>query len=248
MAKLSLNQATIEFPILHEGHRSLKKAIVNRTTGGTILKEADSPTVIRALTDVTLEFQPGDRVGLVGPNGAGKTTLLRVLAGIYEPESGTVAIEGKIATLLDISAGMSPNLTGWENIELRGLYMGLTKGEVAMLADEVENFSELGDFLNMPVRTYSSGMHLRLAFAIATSVRADILLMDEWVLAGDSAFTEKASKRLENMVTEASIMVLASHNDHIITQWCNKAIFMQKGKVERIGDVESVLSHYHSMK
>ncbi|WP_420407933.1 ABC transporter ATP-binding protein [Hoeflea sp.] len=246
MAKLKLDHVTIEFPLLHEGHRSLKKAFVNRSTGGRILKDAEAPSVVRALSDVSLELQPGDRVGLIGPNGAGKTTLLRAMAGIYEPMSGSVEIEGKVATLFDISAGMSPGMTGWENIELRGLFMGLTRREVADLADEVEEFCGLGDFLNMPVRSYSSGMHLRLAFAVATSIKADILLMDEWVLAGDAAFTTKASERLEKMVTGAKILVLASHNEHIISQWCNKAAFLQSGEVKFFGEVNAAIEHYHS--
>lgn len=240
-----LDNVTVEFPLLHMGHRSIKKSIVSRATGGAILKEANAPTVVRALSDISLDVQSGDRIGLVGPNGAGKTTILRTMAGIYEPVSGSIHIDGRVATLLDIAAGMNHELTGMENIELRGLYMGLRKSEIKTLVEEVEDFCELGDFLNMPIRTYSSGMSVRLAFGLATAIKADILIMDEWVLAGDSSFTSKASERLESLVNTASILVLASHNDQIIRTWCNRALYLKHGRVENSGDVDEVLDYYH---
>lgn len=241
---LILNDISVEFPLLHVGHRSLKKALVSHATGGAVLKQASSPKVVRALDHFSAKLTAGDRVGLVGPNGAGKTTLLRTMAGIYEPVAGSVHINGSVATLLEITAGMNPDLTGWENIDLRGVFMGLSRSELRELAEQVEAFSELGDFLNMPIRTYSSGMTLRLSFAIATSIKADILLMDEWVVAGDAAFTSKAADRLEELVRGAGILVLATHNSEIIRQWCNKAMFIRRGKLEQFGDVNTVLDHY----
>lgn len=209
-----------------------------------ILKDSNSPRVVRALSDISVSIRPGDRVGLIGPNGSGKTTMLRTMGGIYEPVSGTLQINGTIATLLDIAAGMNPELTGIENIQLRGLFMGLSQKEIRYIMPQVEEFTELGDFLNMPVRTYSSGMMLRLAFALATTIKPDILLMDEWVLAGDAAFTSRANERLEAMVTGANIMVLASHNSEIIRRWCNKAIFLQHGILQMYGEVDEVLDAY----
>lgn len=244
MSELILDNVTVEFPLLHVGHRSLKKAIVSHATGGAILKNARTPTVVRALSNVSVHVRSGERVGIVGPNGAGKTTLLRTMAGIYEPIAGTTHADGRVATLLDIAAGMNSELTGMENIQLRGLYMGLTQREIRELGPAVEEFTELGDFLNMPIRTYSSGMMVRLAFALATSVHADILLMDEWVLAGDAGFTSRASERLEALVSNASILILASHNDEIIRQWCNKAMFLKHGELKMYGDVNDVLDAY----
>lgn len=244
MPELILNDVSIEFPLLHVGHRSIKKALVSHATGGAILKEASSPKIVRALSHFSAQLTAGDRVALIGPNGAGKTTLLRAMAGIYEPVAGSVHISGSVATLLEITAGMNVDLTGWENIDLRGVFMGLTRPELRELADEVEAFTELGDFLNMPIRTYSSGMTLRLAFAIATSMKADILLMDEWVLAGDAAFTTRAAERLEGLVKDAGILVLATHNNEIVRQWCNKAMFIRQGNLEQFGDVDTVLEHY----
>lgn len=241
---LILNDISVEFPLLHVGHRSLKKVLVSHATGGAVLKHANSPKVVRALDHFSVQLSAGDRVGLVGPNGAGKTTLLRTMAGIYEPVAGSVHINGSVATLLEFSAGMNPDLTGWENIDLRGVFMGLSRSELRELAEQVEAFSELGDFLNMPIRTYSSGMTLRLSFAIATSIKADILLMDEWVVAGDAAFKTKAAERLEKLVKGVGILVLATHSNEIIRQWCNKAMFMRQGQLECFGDVETVLERY----
>lgn len=246
MSRLLLDNITVEFPLLHVGHRSLKKAIVSRATGGRILKEADSPKIVRAIEDLTLDLKPGDRLGLVGPNGAGKTTLLRVMAGIYEPVAGRVLIEGRVASLLDVSAGMNHELTGWENIELRGALQGLNRTEIQQLADNVEEFCELGEFLNMPLRTYSSGMMLRVAFAVATAVHADVLLMDEWVLAGDAAFQSKAEQRLTSLVQSASIMVLASHNLEIVQNWCTKAAYIKNGTIRFVGSVEEAIDRYQA--
>ena len=244
MAELLLDKVTIEFPLLHVGHRSLKKTLVSRATGGIVLKEANTPTVVRALSEISVQIRSGDRVGIVGPNGAGKTTLLCTLAGIYEPVTGLMRTTGDVATLLDIAGGMRPELTGIENIQLRGMLMGLTNRQIREIMPEVEEFTELGDFLNMPIRTYSSGMRVRLAFALATAVKADILLMDEWVLAGDAGFSAKATGRLESMVTGANILVLASHNNDIIRKWCNKALYLRHGELQMYGDVNEVVDAY----
>jgi len=244
MAQLTLSHVTVEFPLLHVGHRSLKKTLVARATGGAILRDAHAPRTVRAISDLSLDIRAGDRVGLVGPNGAGKTTLLRAMAGIYEPVTGEVFARGKIATLLDVSAGMNMDLTGWENIQLRGMFMGISAKRMRSLTPEIEEFTELGDFLNMPVRTYSSGMMLRLAFSLATSIEPEILLMDEWVLAGDAAFAAKARQRLESIVRNASILVLASHSNATIEQWCNKALFMKHGVKQSYGEVGEVVRAY----
>lgn len=244
MAHVVLDHVSVSFPVLHTGHRSLKKALVAQATGGAILRGAASVPMVQALHDVSAEFKPGDRVGLVGHNGAGKSTLLRVIAGIYEPNQGTVETRGRIVPLLDLGIGFDADLSGRENIRLRGMYLGVPPSRFEAMAPDIAAFTELGEFLELPVRTYSSGMQMRLALGIATAVEADVLLMDEWVLAGDAAFLEKARARMARFVESARILVLASHSEAIIREWCNKAILMKGGEVIASGVVDEVFREY----
>lgn len=226
----------VEFPIFNSSHRSLKKSILNISTGGRVAQDTKNHVVVRALDDINLELKRGDRVGLVGHNGSGKTTLLRVLSGVYAPVQGQLSIQGKIATLLDISLGMDGEATGYENIRVRGLLMGLSLAEIDALTDEIADFTGLGDYLNMPMRTYSSGMTMRLGFAVSTSVHSDIVLMDEWLSVGDAEFQEKASSRLNQMLDKAAILVLASHSMDLVEKTCNKIIRMEHGRIVDIHD------------
>lgn len=246
MASIELENVVVSFPVYDQGARSLKKRIISATTGGRIESDAASGkiSVVQALDGVTLRLQHGDRVGLVGHNGAGKTTLLRVLAGIYEPTIGTAKISGHAAPLFDVALGMDPESTGYENIVLRGLFLGLSKSEIDARVDEIAEFTELGSFLELPIRTYSAGMRMRLAFAVSTSIEPDILLLDEGIGAGDAAFLEKASRRLKEFTEKAAIIVLASHSEALITQMCDKAVLMEHGKILRVGETEDVLEHY----
>lgn len=244
MTAIELRNVYVSFPVFHVGHRSLKKAVVASITGGAILRESRAAPVVQALSDVSLEFKVGDRVALVGPNGAGKTTLLRIMAGIYEPDEGKVAVEGKIAALLNVSLGFNPDLSGRENMRLRGMYMGLRTSDVMKLEPEIAEFSELGGYLDLPIRTYSAGMQMRLAFALATAVKPDVLLMDEWLLAGDARFMQKAQARIAEFVLKARILVLATHSAEIIRKWCNKAVYLVGGKVIAHGSVEDILRIY----
>ncbi|RQP42278.1 ABC transporter ATP-binding protein [Burkholderia ubonensis] len=221
----------VEFPIYENSHRSLKKAVLNLTTGGRIGQDAGRHAIVRALDDLSFRFSDGERVGLVGHNGSGKTTLLRALAGVYAPVRGTLKIHGKIASLLDVSMGLDPDATGFENIYLRGILDGLAPARIRGKIDEIADFSDLGDYLNLPVRTYSSGMMLRLAFAISTSIEADILIMDEWLSVGDADFSAKAAQRLETLVGNASIVVVASHDPALIQRVCTRKISLEHGKV-----------------
>lgn len=243
MAEIRLQNVTVQFPIYDDSSRSLKKRLVGAATGGRIQSES-GPTVVQALDDVTLHFQHGDRIGLVGHNGAGKTTLLRVLAGIYEPSSGTARIDGNVAPLFDISFGMDPESTGYENIVLRGLYLGMSKGEVAARMDAIADFTELGSFLDLPIRTYSAGMRTRLAFAVSTSITPDILLVDEGIGAGDAAFLEKANRRLQEFTDKAAIIVLASHAEGLVTQMCRTSVLMEHGRVVQVGPTDTILALY----
>lgn len=247
MAKITLKNVSVSFPVLHTSNRSLKKAIVATATGGAILREARSAPVVQALKDVTVSLEPGDRVGLIGTNGAGKSTLLRVIAGIYEPDTGEVCIEGDVMPLLDLGLGFDGDLTGRENIRMRAMYLGLKPQHSKGLIPEIAEFTELGEYLDLPVRTYSSGMQMRLSLGVATAIQPDILLMDEWMMAGDATFMEKAKKRIDNFIEKASILILASHSENIIRQWCNKALLLKGGKVIAFGKTDRIFNEYDSL-
>jgi lipopolysaccharide transport system ATP-binding protein len=239
MAHLRLNDCSLHLPVYGAGNRSLKQMVLSAATGGRIASSSRHITVVEALRNVTLDLNSGDRVGLVGHNGAGKTTLLRMLAGIYEPTTGVYSYSGRVTSLLDVTLGLDPEATGYENILLRGLILGASKAEMKRLTPEIADFSELGDYLNMPVRTYSSGMVLRLAFSIVTSVPADVLLMDEWLSVGDASFIAKAETRMKSFVGQASIMVLASHNPQIIDELCNVIVTLEHGEVKGVQRLDS---------
>lgn len=247
MALIRLENVSVTFPVYDVSSRSLKKRILAASAGGRIRAETGSHriSVVQALDNVTLLFEHGRRVGLVGHNGAGKSTLLRVLAGIYEPTLGKVEVQGNAVPLFDISLGMDPESTGYDNIVLRGLFLGLSHNEIRERVEDIAEFSELGDFLNLPIRTYSTGMRMRLAFAISTSIEPDILLLDEGIGAGDAAFLEKANKRLEEFTKKAAIIVLASHSDELIKNMCDQAVLMERGRVVAQGRTEDILSMYH---
>jgi ABC-2 type transport system ATP-binding protein/lipopolysaccharide transport system ATP-binding protein len=240
---IELNQVSVAFPIYSAGSRSLKNAMLAATTGGRIGSEAKH-VVVQALDQVSFRLDDGDRVALIGHNGAGKTTLLRVLAGIYEPRIGFMRIEGRVTPMFDINLGIDPESTGYENIILRGLYMGLKKSEILARRDSVAEFTELGPFLDLPVRTYSAGMQARLAFAMATCIEPEILLLDEGIGAGDAEFLEKANERLDHFVRKAGILVLASHSIELVRKLCNKAILMEHGRIVFLGEVDEGLEIY----
>jgi lipopolysaccharide transport system ATP-binding protein len=199
---------------------------------------------IEALKNLDLEISAGDRLGIMGHNGSGKSTLLRLLSGIYEPSSGKIERSGSISSLVDISLGINAESTGRENIFLRGKLMGLSKKEIDEKIDEIIEFSELGDYINLPVRIYSSGMLLRLAFSVSTSITADILIMDEWLSVGDGAFAERASNRLRELVDSSEILVIASHTRSLIEETCNKVVWLEHGVIKKVGAVADVVPEY----
>lgn len=244
MASIDLRNVSVAFPIYDASSRSLKKALLPGSTGGRIGVGADRVSIVQALDSVNLSIKHGDRVGLVGHNGAGKTTLLRVLAGIYEPGGGTIEIQGHVAPLFDIALGMDPEATGYENIFLRGLFLGLTRKEVQSRLTEIAEFTELGNFLDLPIRTYSAGMRMRLAFAVSTSIEPDILLLDEGIGAGDAAFLEKADGRLAQLSDKAGIIVLASHSESLAKSMCHKAVLLERGQVIATGETAAILDLY----
>jgi len=232
MALLALDAVSIDYPVFGAHSNSFKRTVAAAVTGGMIGRET-GVTTIHALQDVTLTLESGDRLGIMGHNGAGKTTLLRTLAGVYPPTRGTYRLEGRISSLIDPMLGVEPEFNGHENIKLCGLLKGLSPQQIEDLMPEIASFSGLGEYLDMPVRTYSSGMLMRLGFAIATSVRADILLMDEWLSVGDATFQEKSRERIREVVDAAGILVLASHSRALIQRECNRLVELSHGRIVR---------------
>ena len=237
MASVIAKNLVVEFPIYGGKSRSLKNTFIRAATGGLLARDAADRVVIRALNNLNFDFHEGDRVGIVGHNGSGKSTLLRTIAGAYEPVSGTMDVTGRLATMLSITLGMDTESTGYENIFLRATIMGLRTREIEPLVDEICEFSELGDYIHMPMRTYSSGMSMRLAFAISTSVPADIVLMDEWMSVGDAEFSQKAQTRLRAMLDKAHILFLASHDERLIRRNCNKIMHLDHGEIHSLEQI-----------
>jgi lipopolysaccharide transport system ATP-binding protein len=244
MAHISLKQASVVLPIFNSSSRSLTNSLVSAATGGVLTAQRGGHISIEALKNLDLEISAGDRLGIMGHNGSGKSTLLRLLSGIYEPSSGKIERSGSISSLVDISLGINAESTGRENIFLRGKLMGLSKKEIDEKIDEIIEFSELGDYINLPVRIYSSGMLLRLAFSVSTSITADILIMDEWLSVGDGAFAERASNRLRELVDSSEILVIASHTRSLIEETCNKVVWLEHGVIKKVGPVDEIVPQY----
>ena len=244
MAFIEFKDATVEFPIFNANGRSLTSRLLQVATGGKLDSDPQGRVLVRALDAVSFSFQEGDRVGLLGHNGAGKSTLLRALSRVYKPTKGLAEIDGTVGSLIDISLGINPEASGRENIFIRGAILGIPEQEMQRKFTEIVEFSELGDFIEMPVRTYSSGMHLRLAFAVSTVVRPEILLMDEWLSVGDESFRHKAEQRLAELVTNTKILVIASHSRQLVETTCNRAIWLEHGKVLMDGPAMDVAKAY----
>lgn len=236
---ISCRDLTLRFPVYGVDAKSLKKSLAKITVGGR-LGSSHGATEVTAISGLNMELKAGDRLGLVGHNGSGKTTLLRALSGAYEPDEGTVEVQGRIAPLLDLNLGIDPSATGYDNIRLRGRIAGLSSKEVDARMDEIAAFTGLGPFLAMPVKTYSAGMQARLAFAAATSVEADVLLMDEWIAVGDAEFQQLAHKRLLKLVERAGILVLASHDLDLLRLYCNKVMRMEGGVASPVTDIRKL--------
>ena len=230
MASIDADRIVVEFPLYNVAHRSFKQHLLQSATGGRIGQRGEI-TVVRALDQVSFRLKPGDRLGLWGHNGSGKTTLLRAIAGVYRPVAGRLDVTGRIASLIDLNLGMDGEASGIENIRLRGVLLGLSRREADRLIDDVAEFTELGDFLSMPVRTYSTGMHMRLGFAISTAVDADIVLMDEWLSVGDADFQKRAQDRLANFLARSKILVLASHSEQLLKDMCTRMLHLEHGRV-----------------
>jgi ABC-type polysaccharide/polyol phosphate transport system ATPase subunit len=246
VSAIRLRHVEVDFPLYHNSHRSLKKSILALSTRGNFARDASNRVMVRALGDINLTLEQGDRVGLVGANGAGKTTLLRVLAGIFEPSRGSIEIDGKVTAILDASVGLDPDSTGRENIILRGMYMDIHPRQMRSYVDQIVSFADLGSHIDMPTRTYSSGMMVQLAFAISTCIPPEILLMDEWLAAGDVRFLANAKKRMADFVSRTSILVFASHSMPLLREWCQTAIMLDRGHVVAAGPVDEIIAAYEA--
>jgi ABC-type polysaccharide/polyol phosphate transport system ATPase subunit len=243
-ARVVLNGIVVSFPIYDAGARSLKKRALFHGSGGRIGRDANQRIVVEALRGVSLSLKSGDRLALIGPNGAGKTTLLRAIAGIYEPVQGKVTTRGRISPMFDVNFGIDPALSGFDNIRTRALLLGLSSRDIERHLLDIAGFTELGDYLDMPVRTYSAGMIMRLGFAVSTCFEPEILLMDEWILAGDAQFMAKAEFRIRSFVERASVLILSSHNLDLCSRWCTKALWLEQGRVRTLGPVDDVIGEY----
>lgn len=244
MASILLEDVSVDFPIYSTSSRSLKKTMIWMGTGGRIARDAKDRVVVQALRSLNLQVSEGDRLGLIGHNGAGKTTLLRAIAGVYEPSGGNIHCDGHVTPLFDATLGMDMEATGYENLYLRGLFLNIPPSEIRARTEEIAEFTELGDYLAMPMRTYSTGMVVRLALAISTCVDPEILLMDEMINAGDVQFVKKSSQRIEQLISRSSILILSSHSESIIRTFCNKVILLEQGQIKAAGSVDDVLAEF----
>jgi ABC-type polysaccharide/polyol phosphate transport system ATPase subunit len=247
LAEIVLENVVAEFPI-YGSQPSLRKALFGRVGG--VLEHSNGAgkrVVVRALDNVTLRIHHGDQLGILGHNGAGKSTMLRVLAGIYQPSQGRISIDGRVSPLFNVSPGLDMDDTGYENVLTCGLLLGMSRAEIERKLPEIEAFTELNDYLSLPVRTYSSGMLVRLGFAIATAIDPEILLLDEGLGAGDARFAVRAAERVQALIGRSSIMVLASHSEELIRQMCKRAILLDRGRILADGPTEAVLEVYRRL-
>jgi ABC-type polysaccharide/polyol phosphate transport system ATPase subunit len=249
MARVILENVRVDFPIYGARQRSLGTALVHRATGGLIHREGQRKerVVVRALSDVSLRLEEGDRVGLIGHNGSGKSTLLKVIAGIYEPIAGMRVVEGRVTPLFDVMPGRDLEDTGYENVLTAGMLLGMSRDEIENKIQEIEEFSELGEYFALPMRTYSTGMTMRLGFALVTALEPGVLVMDEGFSTTDLRFTERAAQRMSEFIGRSRIVVLATHSDGIIKSMCNKAALMHEGHLHAIGLVDNIIEQYKSM-
>lgn len=234
--------ACVDFPVFDAKSRSIKRAVMGKA-GGKVVAD-DKVVVVEALRNITMNLNEGDRVGLVGHNGAGKSTLLRLLSGIYEPTRGTAAVKGRVAPVFDLGVGMDPEISGYENIIIRGLFLGQSRKSMLSKVDEIAEFTELGDYLSMPLRTYSTGMRVRIALGVVTSIDPEILLLDEGIGAVDAEFLRKARKRLAALVERSGILVFASHSNEFLAQLCDRAMWIDHGEIRQEGGIEEVVTAY----
>jgi len=236
----------VNFPIFNAKSYSLKNKILTSLTGGILKKDNNNIINIQALQNINIKINNGERVGLIGDNGSGKSTFLRVCSRIYKPTTGSIDIQGKITSLININLGIDPDSTGRENIRLRLILTGFSPKEIEKVTNKIIEFSGLGEFINFPFSTYSSGMQLRLAFATSTFINPEILIMDEWLSTGDKDFQEKSEKKLNELVEKTGILVIASHSKDLLLKVCNRIIWLERGKIKLNGSPQNIINEYFS--
>lgn len=244
MARVNVENVSVDYRIFGVPAGAGDSASGSRGAG--IFERRNGAVVVHALKEVSFEATPGMRLAIIGRNGSGKTTLLRVLAGVYEPAQGRCRIEGSMESLLNLWLGIRPDATGWRNLELRGLMRGLDFIEARKLAREIAEVTELGAHLDFPVSTYSAGMMMRLSFAMATAHQPDILLLDEWIGAGDAAFQKKVKQRMQEMIDASGVVVLCSHNNALLRYICSHALWLDSGRVIQFGEASAVIDAYEA--
>lgn len=240
MSSISVKNLSIKFRIYHDRSPSLKDYFANlfKRQGQSAYSD------FWAVNDVSFEIKAGDRVGIVGHNGAGKSTLLKALCRVYESSNGLISVDGRIAPLLEIGAGFHPEFTGRENIYLNGSILGYTKQQLYSIEPEVIAFAELEEFIDTPVKYYSTGMYMRLAFSLATAMHPDILILDEIFAGGDAAFMQKAKARMHDLIDKADIMIMVSHDHQLVKSLCNRVIWVDHGKLVADGEPEEIVGRY----
>lgn len=249
MSSILLEGIEVRFDPIPLAAKSLRNQVINKIpVGGRITEDDKAGATVIGLKNLSLRVAAGDRLAIIGHNGAGKTTLLRVIAGIYRPQQGNVRVDGRVSAIFNADLGIDREATGYENIVLRGLMLGLSRDEITGRIDDIAAFSELGPYLSAPVRTYSSGMRLRLAFAVSTSVDPEILLLDEWFSAGDARFVENAERRLHDLIARSSIVVFASHNLALVEEIGTKALLLEHGEIKALGPVDEIVATYRDGK
>lgn len=243
---LRLQNVGVTFEGRLDTHDTLKGWLARRFAGPG---RANPPSGYRveALKGVSLQIEHGERVGLIGLNGAGKSTLLKVMAGIYPPTSGGIASCGHVCPMFEFATGFEMNQSGWDNIRIRGLLLGMSPDEIEDKLPEIAAFTELGEFLDYPVRTYSAGMFIRLAFAVSTSINPEILLIDEVMGAGDIKFAEKAKRRMFEFMEQGKILVFSSHSFELLKDFCARTVWLDKGRIVMDGDTDAVVKAYRRL-
>ncbi len=234
---IELNGISLDYPIYSVKAQSLRNAVMNLAVGGKLLKDGRDVIHVHALNNINFKLEEGDRLGIIGHNGAGKTTLLKVLAGVYEPTQGRISVKGRISSMVDISLGVDGHLTGRENIINMARRRGFATKQILARMPEIIEFSDLGGFIDLPFKTYSAGMGARLIFSVATNFDPDILLLDEWIGAGDAAFFDKAEAKMKNILERSRVMVIATHSMALVNRVCNKVLVLNGGNQEFFGDV-----------
>ncbi len=239
MSIIELDHVNLIFKVWRE--KRIKDILI---PGSRKFNTFGSDGTVHALKDLSITIRDGERVAIIGHNGAGKSSFLKMLAGIYPPTSGSLHVDGRISSMFELATGFEMESNGWDNIYLRGLMLGESPESIKSKMKEIGEFSELGDFLNMPVKYYSSGMFLRLAFSVSTTIQPDILLLDEVVAAGDAAFIEKATQRLHRMVDTAKIMIYVTHSMAQAEAMCNRCLWLERGNLMMDGPVKEVTAAY----